>query len=166
MFEETQLLMQKRDPKMEAAKQISSPLLLPGIAHCEGCGASMTLRTGKGGKYRYYHCSSATRGKRVCAGPSIPEKELDDAVLTAVRSRVLDKEHMTNLIFGLQRREKARSDSAIEELPSLQSRVSVAEAAIEGLWASIQVAPSLQQDPLFRRICGSLPTNWNWPGLA
>ena len=150
MFDQVQLLMQKRDPKMGAAKQISSPLLLSGIAHCEECGASMTLRTGKGGRYRYYHCSSANRGKKVCSGPSIPEKELDDAVLTAVRSRVLDGNHLANLISGLQRRERARSATAVEELPSLQSRVSAAESAIQGLWASIQVVPSLQQDPLFQ----------------
>ena len=80
-----------------------------------------------------------------------PEKELDDAVLAAIRSRALDKDYLTNLIFGLQRREKARSDFAIEELPSLQSRVSAAEAAAEGLGASIPVAPSLQQDPLFQK---------------
>jgi hypothetical protein len=151
MLDEVQLLMQKRDPKMGAAKQISSPLLLSGIAYCEECGASMTLRTGKGGNYRYYHCSSATRGKKVCTGPSIPEKELDDAVLTAVRSRVLDKDHLTKLISGLQKRDRVRSNSAIEELPSLQSRVSAAEATVQGLWASIQVAPSLQHDPLFQK---------------
>jgi hypothetical protein len=62
----------------------------------------MTLRTGNGGKQR----------------PQYPGKEIDDAVLTAVRSRLLDKDHLTILIFGLQRRERARSDSAIEEFGS------------------------------------------------
>ncbi len=151
MFEDTQLLLQRRDPKMGAAKQVSSPLLLSQIARCEECGAAMTLRTGKGGAYRYYHCSSATRGKMVCSGPSIPEKVLDDTVLTAVRSRVLDKDHLISLISGFQRRERARATSATEELPSLRSRVLAAETAIEGMWASLRVAPSLEKDPLYTR---------------
>jgi hypothetical protein len=50
----------------------------------------MTLRTGNGnGAYLYYYCRSSHRGRKVCSEPKIPEKILDDAVLTGVRSRVL-----------------------------------------------------------------------------
>ena len=111
----------------------------------------MTLRTGKSGAYRYYHCSSANRGIGVCSGPSIPEKELDQAVLTSVRSKVLDQDHLADLIIGLQRRERTRAAAASQEVPTLQSRVSAAESAMQALWASIRVAPSLESDPLFQR---------------
>ncbi|OPH83122.1 recombinase family protein [Nitrobacter vulgaris] len=150
-FEDVQLILQRRDPKTGKAKQMSSPLLLSGLARCSECGASMTLRTGKGGAYRYYYCSAANRGKMVCSGPRIPEKVLDEAVLTAVRSRVLDQGHLSELILGLQRRRQQRASSAMQDLPALQSRVSVAEASIEGLLASIRLAPSLESDPLFQR---------------
>jgi hypothetical protein len=122
---------------------------------------SAVRRTGKGGSYRYYHCSSATRGKKVCTGPSIPEKQLDDAVLTAVRSRVLDKDHLTNLIFGLQRRERARSDSAIEELPSLQSQSRQQRQAWKDCGRAFGWRHHCSKIRFFRRICGALQTNWS-----
>ncbi|MBA1140700.1 recombinase zinc beta ribbon domain-containing protein [Mesorhizobium sp. CCANP35] len=149
MFEEVQLMLGKRNPKMHAAKQVSSRLLLSGIAHCEECGKAMTLRTGK--TYRYYYCSSANMGKLVCSGPAIPEKELDDAVLNAVRSRVLSKDHLEGLLGGLQRRERSRAASVSREMPALRSRVSAAEVAMEGLWASLRLAPTLEKDPLFQK---------------
>jgi DNA invertase Pin-like site-specific DNA recombinase len=102
MFDDVQLTLQRRDPKMGKAKQTSSTLLLSGLAYCSECGAGMTLRTGKGngGSYRYYYCGSSHRGKMVCSGPKIPEKVLDEAVLTAVRSRVLDEDHLKELVLG------------------------------------------------------------------
>lgn len=139
----------KRNPEMGAAKQVSSPLLLSGIVHCEECGNAMTLRTGK--SYRYYHCSSANRGKLACSGPAIPEKQLDNAVVNAVRCRVLDGDHLKELLDGLQRRERSRATSMSQEMPALRSRVSAAEAAIEGFWASLRLAPSLEHDPLFQK---------------
>ena len=41
----------------------------------------MTLRTGKGGRYRYYTCSiKARQGETGCKGRSIPMDKLDDLV--------------------------------------------------------------------------------------
>ncbi|ABQ71641.1 hypothetical protein Swit_5028 (plasmid) [Rhizorhabdus wittichii RW1] len=42
----------KRDARMT---------LLKGICFCEKCGGAMTIRTGKGGRYRYYTCSIKAR---------------------------------------------------------------------------------------------------------
>ncbi|MGO3932415.1 recombinase family protein [Rhodopseudomonas pseudopalustris] len=153
MFDDVQHMLDLRNPKKGNAKQVSSSLLLSGLAYCRECGAAMTLRTGNGngGHYRYYYCCSAHRGKMVCGGPKIPEKELDNAVLEAVRSRVLAQDHVSGLVLGLQRRERVRAASASKELPGLQSRVSAAEASMEGLWASLRLAPSLEADPLFQR---------------
>jgi Recombinase zinc beta ribbon domain len=33
----------------------------PGVARCAGCGVAMILNSGKGGVYRYYACSRATK---------------------------------------------------------------------------------------------------------
>lgn len=46
-----------RNPKVILARVVSGPTLLTGICFCADCGGAMTLRTGKGGRYRYYTCS-------------------------------------------------------------------------------------------------------------
>jgi hypothetical protein len=41
----------------------------------------MTIRTGKGGRYRYYACSmKARQGPKACEGIAVPMDKLDDLV--------------------------------------------------------------------------------------
>ncbi len=80
-----------------------------------------------------------------------PEETLDQIVLDTVRSRVLDHRHLTDLLVKLDARERNRRMAASEALPSLQARLTVAENAMEGLLASIRIAPNLANDPLFQR---------------
>ena len=114
----------------------------------------MTLGTGtgkQGNTYRYYVCSAANRGAEECTSPRIPEATLDHAVLDAVRSRVLDHRHLAQMLLSLQARERSRRAAASNEMPSLKVRVDAASNAVEGLLASIRIAPGLAQDPLFQR---------------
>jgi hypothetical protein len=43
---------------------VGGPTLLTGLIHCGKCGGAMTIRTGKGGRYRYYTCSMKARQGR------------------------------------------------------------------------------------------------------
>ena len=53
----------------------------------------MTLRTGKGGRYRYYTCSiKARQGETGCKGRSIPMEKLDDLVAEHIANRLLQPE--------------------------------------------------------------------------
>jgi site-specific DNA recombinase len=54
-FEAVQMLLKSRSPAMIAPRIVSGPTLLTGICFCAACGGAMTLRTGKSGRYRYYH---------------------------------------------------------------------------------------------------------------
>lgn len=59
----------------------------------------MTLRTGKGNRYRYYTCATqAHRGRIVCRGQSVPMADLDTRVVDAVAERVLQPERLTRLL--------------------------------------------------------------------
>ena len=50
----------------------------------------MTLRTGKGGQYRYYTCSiKARQGETGCRGRSIPMDKLDNLVAGHIEDRLL-----------------------------------------------------------------------------
>src|SRR5690348_3095902 len=83
-FKRVQATLHTRNPKTTPPRVVSRPTLLTGIARCATCGSGMVLRTGKGGRYRYYTCaSSAQKGKTACKGRSIRMELLDDAVLNA-----------------------------------------------------------------------------------
>lgn len=68
-FEAVQALLKTRSPALTAPRVVSGPTLLTGICFCAACGKAMTLRTGKGGRYRYYTGSTKARqGETGCPG--------------------------------------------------------------------------------------------------
>jgi len=51
-FDTVQKLLKTRHPTVTPSAVISGPTLLTGLIHCAKCGGAMTIRTGKGGRYR------------------------------------------------------------------------------------------------------------------
>ncbi|MGE4340216.1 MAG: zinc ribbon domain-containing protein [Pigmentiphaga sp.] len=45
---------------------------MTGLIHCAKCGGAMTIRTGKGGRYRYYARSMKARQKPSAAASISP----------------------------------------------------------------------------------------------
>jgi len=85
-FDAVQAHLRARNPKVTPARVVSGPTLLTGICFCADCGGAMTLRTEKGGRYRYYTCSiKARQGETGCKGRSIPMEKLDNLVAEAHR---------------------------------------------------------------------------------
>jgi len=67
------------------------PTLLTGLLKCGCCGASMTLATGKGGRYHYYKCNTRiSKGNKLCDSRSIPMEKLDNLILSALADKVFD----------------------------------------------------------------------------
>ncbi len=60
-FDAVQALLKARHPTLMPSAVISGPTMLTGLIHCAKCGGAMTIRTGKGGRYRYYACFMKTR---------------------------------------------------------------------------------------------------------
>ena len=60
-FERVQTSLRSRSPKRVPPRVVGNPTLLTGLARCATCGAGMTIRTGKSGRYRYYTCAGAAQ---------------------------------------------------------------------------------------------------------
>lgn len=63
-FNEVQVLLRSRNPKMMSLQAVGGPTLLTGICFCMACGGAMTIRTGTGSSgrsYRYDTCSTRAR---------------------------------------------------------------------------------------------------------
>jgi site-specific DNA recombinase len=92
-FEAVQTLLKTRSPALTAPRIVSGPTLLTGICFCAGCRMAMTLRTGKGGRYRCYTCSTKARqGETGCTGRTVPMHKLDTLVADHIERRLLQRE--------------------------------------------------------------------------
>jgi len=138
VYEQIQMQLQARSPRVVAPRVTTGPILLTGMAVCATCGGAMTLRTGTsstGTVHRYYTCSTCVRkGKTACKGRSIRMDKLDGLVTDNLLERLLHPERLALMLSSLtaQRAEKAESlwphnarkpdvgiDSVPEGLPSL-----------------------------------------------
>ncbi len=145
-FDAVQAHLKSRNPKVTPARVFSGPTLLTGICFCAGCGGAMTIRTGKGGRYRYYTCSIAARqGATGCAGRSIPMEKLDDLVAAHLERRLLDPERLEEILATVLDRRQERAECRRTHIAELNKRAAEADAqrasqAAEGTGTTITPA--------------------------
>ena len=94
-----------RRPRATPPRVVNGVTMLPSrLARCAepGCGAGLTVRSGKGGRYHYYTCEHrVNRAANACTLPPIRRETLDEVVLNALLDRVLDPAHLEQLLAGL-----------------------------------------------------------------
>ena len=106
-----QALLKARHPTVTPSAVISGPTMLTGLIHCAKCGGAMTIRTGKGGRYRYYACSTKARqGPTGCEGMAVPMEKLDDLVASHLEDRLLQPERLETILATVLDRRQERSE--------------------------------------------------------
>ncbi len=109
-FDAVLALLKARNPKVMPARIVSGPTLLKGLIHCAKCGGAMTIRTGKGGRYRYHACSTKARqGATACSGMAVPMEKLDDLVARHLEERLLQPERLQSILAAIPNRRQDRS---------------------------------------------------------
>lgn len=112
-----QALLKTRKPKVMPSAVISSPTVLTGLIHCAKCGGAMTIRTGKGGRYRYYACSmKARQGATACTGMAVPMEKLDDLVPSHLEECLLQPERLEMILATVLNRRQERSERQHEHI--------------------------------------------------
>ncbi len=97
--------LESRSPERVPPRAVNCPTLLTGLLKCGVCGAGMTLATGKGGKYRYYKCSSRIlKGKDTCTSENLPTDLTDRLVLSSLADRVFTPARVLTMLEGLRKR--------------------------------------------------------------
>ncbi|MEQ8442527.1 MAG: recombinase family protein [Alphaproteobacteria bacterium] len=137
-FEKIQKLLEARRPTNTAPRIVNGPTLLTGVAKCARCGGGMTLRTGKGGKYRYYACNKrVTEGKSVCDAPNVPMDFLDTLVVDQLETRLLNPDRLKLLLQQLgERAERQISDTRSRE-KEINVELRKVEEAIDRLYTNL-----------------------------
>ncbi len=129
----------------------------------------MTLRTGKGGRYRYYTCNSrATEGECGCKGRSIRMERLDTLVVEHLAERIFAPKRLESLLRELLNRNNGKCDDLASEAKCLRKEPHLTEEKIDRLYDALadglvkdadgfrgSVSKFEQQrDELLRRISG------------
>ena len=155
-FDAVQAHLRSRNPKVTPARVVSGPTLLTGICFCATCAGAMTLRTGKGNRYRYYTCSiRARQGDTGCTGRSVPMAKLDNLVAGHIEHRLLAPERLEEVLASVLDRRQERTERRREHIAELNKRATEADLRLKRLYDAIETGVADLNEPgLKDRIAG------------
>ena len=156
-FDAVQAHLRSRNPKVTPARVVSGPTLLTGICFCAACGGAMTLRSGKGGQYRYYTCSiKARQGETGCKGRSIPMEKLDYLVAEHIADRLLQPERLEKVPASVRDRREERAERRREHIAELNKRATETDLRLKRLYDAIEAGVADLDDPALKERIVSL----------
>ena len=156
-FDAVQAHLRSRNPRVTPARVVSGPTLLTGICFCAACGGAMTLRTGKGGRYRYYTCSiKARQGETGCKGRSIPMEKLDSLVAGHIADRLLQPERLEEILASVLDRRQDRAERRRGQVAGLNKRAAEADLRLKRLYDAIEAGIADLEDPALKERIASL----------
>lgn len=157
MFDTVQALLKSRHPRVTPSAVISGPTLLTGLIHCAKCGGAMTIRTGKGGRYRYYACSmKARQGPTACEGMAVPMDKLDDLVASHLEKRLLQPERLETILAAVLDRRQEQGERRREHIAELSKRAAESELRLKRLYDAIEAGVADISDPALKDRIDSL----------
>jgi DNA invertase Pin-like site-specific DNA recombinase len=150
-FDAVQALLKARHPTVTPSAVISGPTLLTGLIHCAKCGGAMTIRTGKGGRYRYYACSTRARqGPTGCTGMAVPMEKLDNLIASHLEDRLLQPDRLETILAAVLDRRQARSERQREHIAELNKRAAESELRLKRLYDAIEAGVANIDDPALK----------------
>ncbi|WP_299013835.1 recombinase family protein [uncultured Caulobacter sp.] len=138
-FDAVQRAMSRRNPRAMPPRFVTSPILLGGICFCGLCGKAMTLRTGKGGAYRYYTCcTKARQGTAGCEGMAVRMDMLDATVIDHLENRLLNPERLATMMDNILDRRSEWIERRHRHVADLRKRATEANQRLQRLFQSIE----------------------------
>lgn len=138
VFTAAQRRREAQHPSRVPPRVVSSPTFLTGILKCGSCGAGMTLATGKGGRYRYYKCSSRIRKGDSCESRNLPVGELDALVRQALCERVFTEQRVRGMLEQLRARLQKKRGRSSEGLKRLRAELEQNRLGSERLFEAVE----------------------------
>ena len=150
-FDTVQALLKARNPKVIPSAVISGPTMFTGLIHCAKCGGAMTIRTGKGGRYRYYACSmKARQGPTACEGMAVPMEKLDDLVADHLEQQLLQPERLGTILSSVLDRRQEQSERRRDHIAELNKRSAESELRLKRLYDAIEAGVADIDDPALK----------------
>ncbi len=109
----------------------------------------MTLRTGKGGRYRYYtYSTKARQGGTRCRGRAAPMEKLDTLVADHLERRLLDPDGLEEILAAVLHRREEWAERRAGHVTELRRRAAEAEAKLKRLYDAIEAGVADPADPM------------------
>ncbi len=127
-FEQARTRRLLRAPAKTPPRITTSPTLLTGLLKCGVCGGSMTLVTGKSGRYKYYKCTTRqNKGNHACSSSNHPMEATDQQVLNKLAEKVFTPERVHSMMTALRKRIKSSKDTQQQRVNELNRQLKVVE---------------------------------------
>lgn len=150
-FEQVRAKRESRSPDKSPPRRTSSPTLLTGLLKCGVCGGSLTLTTGKSGKYKYYKCTSRqNKGNHACSSSNIPMEKINALVLNHLADKVFTSERLQAMMTELRKRLKSGKDTQQERINQLTRQLKQTEERQHRLLDAIETG-TVELDELTQR---------------
>ncbi|RFC37926.1 MAG: Site-specific DNA recombinase [Candidatus Nitrotoga sp. LAW] len=151
-FERVRAKRESRAPSRRAPRLVSCPTLLTGLLKCGICGHAMTLVTGKGGRYKYYKCTSRqSQGNHACISKNLPMEHLDDLVLHSMADKIFAPERLQMMVAELRKRIKSSKDGQQERINEINRQIKLVEKKQHNLLNAIEMGAIELDDTTQRR---------------
>jgi DNA invertase Pin-like site-specific DNA recombinase len=138
-FNRVQQLRHARSPVNVPPRVVNCPTLLTGLLKCAQCGAGMTLATGKGGRYRYYKCTSRmNKGSSSCPSGNLPMEKVDRLVLGALADRVFVPSRVQAMLDMIRKRLKRSRPQHAEVLKALKKELETLQQRTDKLYEAVE----------------------------
>jgi site-specific DNA recombinase len=150
-FEQVRAKLDSRSPDKTPPRRLASPTLLTGLLKCGVCGGSMTLATGKSGRYKYYKCTSRqNRGNHACTSVNLPMEKLDSLVLNQLAEKVFAPDRLQTMMTELRKRLKNSNNEQQQRINELNRQIKQAEDRQHRLLEAIETGV-IELDELTQR---------------
>ena len=127
-FEHIRTKRESRSPSRVSPRIVTSPTLLTGLLKCGVCGGSMTLTTGKGGRYKYYKCTTRqSKGNHACISGNLPMEKTDQQVLNKLAVQVFTPQRVHTMMTALRQRLKTAKESQQTQINQLNRQLKQTE---------------------------------------
>ncbi len=150
-FEKVRAKRESRSPDKAPPRRTSSPTLLTGLLKCGVCGGSLTLTTGKGGRYKYYKCTTRqNKGNHACSSSNIPMEKIDSLVLSHLADKVFTPERLQVMMAELRKRMRSGKDIQQERINLINRQIKQTEERQLRLLDAIETG-TIELDELTQR---------------
>jgi site-specific DNA recombinase len=151
LFSKVQSSLTARRATTIAPRLVNGPTLLAGIVRCECCGGAMVINTGKGGRYRYYSCSTRLKqGATQCVGNRVPMDWLDGVVLDELTERVFTPERLRSLVEGYVATAAKRLNKSGEDVVRLDREIADVVKSLGNLLRLVETGAVSADDPILK----------------
>ena len=138
IFKRSQKLREARNPDIVPPRMVGNPTLLTGLLKCGCGGAGMTLATGKGGRYRYYKCSTRIRTGNSCSSGNLPTGKLDDLILHSLADKVFTESRVRIMLNELKKRLSRSRDASAGKLKDLTVELEKNQLSLDRLYKAVE----------------------------